>query len=110
MASSRLPVPVVISTLPMLPEPDEPPPEEPLPWLTFFLEPPMLPTMAAMATPSATAAAATIRPIGMPKTVALSAAEMAVSIPSNAAPIVPTMVATPAKMVGKLDSRPPLRP
>ena len=70
----------------------------------------MLPTMAAMATPSATAAAATIRPIGMPKTVALSAAEIAVSRPSKAAPTAPIREATPAKMVGKLDSRPPLRP
>ena len=52
--------------------------------------------MAAMATPSATAAPATITPMGMPKTVAFKAALMAVSIPSKAAPTEPIMVPMPA--------------
>ena len=38
------------------------------------------------------------------------AAEIAASRPSKAAPTAPIREATPAKMVGKLDSRPPLRP
>lgn len=73
---------------PLPPMPPEPPE---LLWL-----PPSLDTMAAMATPRATAAAATTRPAGMPKRVEVRAALMAASIPSTAAPMVPIMPAKPA--------------
>ena len=98
MASSRLPVPVEMSISPLMP-PEPPPPPETLPppdTPELFLEPPSLLTMAAMAMPSATAAPATMTPIGMPKTVAFRAAEMAVIMPSKAAPMLPIMPATPA--------------
>jgi len=80
----------------MPPEPD-PPEALPPPVLGgLFLEAPRLAQMAAMATPSATAAPATITPMGMPNTVAFRAEAMAVIMPSKAAPMVPTMEPTPA--------------
>ena len=57
-----------------------PPPLPPEPPELLWL-PPSLDTMAAMATPRATAAAATTRPAGMPKRVEVRAALMAASIP-----------------------------
>ncbi len=78
---------------PELPPPPPPLPPEPpeLLWLLLSLD-----TMAAMATPRATAAAATTRPAGMPKRVEVRAALMAANIPSTAAPMVPIMPAKPA--------------
>ena len=97
MASSRLPVPVEMSISPLMPPEPAPPEALPPPGLgLLFLEAPRLAQMAAMATPSATAAPATITPMGMPKTVAFRAEAMAVIMPSKAAPMVPTMVPTPA--------------